>query len=98
MPLRAHVHAAIWVQDKLVVYRRPQRGTVHVTLPGGRVKDRESVTCALTVTLFFLGLNYFSVGGRRPDYRQPRSHDWPAPDLRPVRTRSWLSWRAPLRW
>jgi ADP-ribose pyrophosphatase YjhB (NUDIX family) len=47
MPLRVHVHAAIWVEKKLVVHDRLQRGRQHVTLPGGRIKDREAVTEAL---------------------------------------------------
>lgn len=47
MPLRVHVHAAIWTNGKLVVHHRSQRGRRHTTLPGGRVKDREAVTDAL---------------------------------------------------
>jgi 8-oxo-dGTP pyrophosphatase MutT (NUDIX family) len=45
--MRVHVHAAIWIDDRLVVHRRRQRGRVHLALPGGRVQDRESVPEAL---------------------------------------------------
>lgn len=48
MPLRVHVHAAIWIDDKLMVHRHSQRGRDRVTLPGGRIKDRETVIEALT--------------------------------------------------
>jgi len=41
------VHAAIWVGDKLVVHRHTVRGRERITLPGGRLRDRESVTDAL---------------------------------------------------
>jgi ADP-ribose pyrophosphatase YjhB (NUDIX family) len=44
---RVHVHAAIWVDGKLVVHRHSHRGVERLSLPGGRVKDRESVIDAL---------------------------------------------------
>lgn len=47
MPLRVHVHAAIWVDGRVAVHRRVQHDREHVTLPGGRVKDRETVVDAL---------------------------------------------------
>lgn len=47
MSMRVHVHAAIWVGDRLVVHRRTQRGGNHVSLPGGRVREREFVADAL---------------------------------------------------
>lgn len=47
MSLQVHVHAAIWVGDQLVVHRRRAHDREHVTLPGGRIKDRESVHGAL---------------------------------------------------
>jgi len=47
MPVRVQVHAAIWVGGKLVVYRHVRGGRERVSLPGGRVKDRESLTTAL---------------------------------------------------
>lgn len=47
MPMRVHAHAAIWIDDRLVVHRRTLRGREHVTLPGGRVRERESVPVAL---------------------------------------------------
>jgi ADP-ribose pyrophosphatase YjhB (NUDIX family) len=47
MPMRVHVHAAIWIDDQLVVHRRVQREREHITLPGGRVRDREAVLVAL---------------------------------------------------
>lgn len=47
MPARVQVHAAIWVGEKLVVYRHARGGRERVSLPGGRVKDRESLTAAL---------------------------------------------------
>lgn len=47
MPARVQVRAAIWVGDQLVVHRVNQRGELRVTLPGGRVNERESVTDAL---------------------------------------------------
>lgn len=47
MPVHVQVHAAIPVDGKIVVYRHRRRGTEIVTLPGGRIKQRESVTAAL---------------------------------------------------
>lgn len=47
MPLRVHVHAAIWVDGKVVVHRRRSHEREHLTLPGGRVKDREPLLDAL---------------------------------------------------
>lgn len=47
MPLRVHVHAAIWMDGKLAVHRHHHHGRDHVTLPGGRVKDREALLDAL---------------------------------------------------
>lgn len=41
------VRAAIWVQDKLVVHRTSRLGKERMTLPGGWVGKRESVTDAL---------------------------------------------------
>lgn len=47
MPMRVHVHAAIWLEDRLVVHRHTTRGQEHITLPGGRVREREDVLTAL---------------------------------------------------
>lgn len=47
MPVRVHVHAAIWIDGKLAVQRRSRHGVERLSLPGGRVKDRESVFEAL---------------------------------------------------
>ena len=47
MPARVRVRAVIWVNDRIVVHRGRRRGRPHVTLPGGRVNERESVTDAL---------------------------------------------------
>jgi ADP-ribose pyrophosphatase YjhB (NUDIX family) len=47
MPARVQVRAVIWVGDQVVVHHVNQRGALHVTLPGGRVNDRESVVDAL---------------------------------------------------
>ena len=45
--MRVHVHAAIWIEQELVVHRRAQRGREHLSLPGGRVRERETVHGAL---------------------------------------------------
>ena len=47
MALRVQVHAAIWVDGKLVVHRSMRHGRERLTLPGGRVKLRESIHDAL---------------------------------------------------
>jgi len=47
MSARVKVRAAIWVQDRLVVHRTSRLGNERVTLPGGWVGQRESVTDAL---------------------------------------------------
>jgi 8-oxo-dGTP pyrophosphatase MutT (NUDIX family) len=47
MPARVQVRAVIWVGDQVVVHRVNLRGAPHVTLPGGRVNERESVIEAL---------------------------------------------------
>lgn len=47
MSARVKVRAVIWVGDKLVVYRSRRLGKDSVTLPGGWVGRRESVTDAL---------------------------------------------------
>lgn len=47
MAMRVHVHAAIWIEDQLVVHRRAQQGREHLSLPGGRVREREAVHAAL---------------------------------------------------
>ena len=47
MALRVQVHAAIWIDGKLVVHRSMRHGRARVTLPGGRVKLRESIHEAL---------------------------------------------------
>jgi ADP-ribose pyrophosphatase YjhB (NUDIX family) len=47
MPARLKVRAVIWVGERVVVHRAQRRGHSHITLPGGRVNDRESVTAAL---------------------------------------------------
>jgi ADP-ribose pyrophosphatase YjhB (NUDIX family) len=41
------VRAVIWVNGRLVVHRERRQGVPYVTLPGGRVNERESVTDAL---------------------------------------------------
>lgn len=48
MHMRVHVHAAIWVGDRLVVHSRSQGDRRHLSLPGGRVREREGVLDALT--------------------------------------------------
>ena len=45
--MRVKVRAVIWVADQLVVNKVIRRGATHVSLPGGRVNERESVTAAL---------------------------------------------------
>lgn len=47
MSARVKVRAAIWHQELIVVHREQRRGEFHVTLPGGRVNERESITAAL---------------------------------------------------
>ncbi len=47
MPARVKVRAVIWVDERVVVHRAHRRGELHVTLPGGRVNDRESIADAL---------------------------------------------------
>lgn len=47
MSARVKVRAVIWVQDKLVVHRTSRLGKERMTLPGGWVGRRESVTDAL---------------------------------------------------
>ncbi|HTU78558.1 MAG TPA: NUDIX domain-containing protein [Solirubrobacteraceae bacterium] len=47
MSARVKVRAAIWVQDKLVVHHSRRMGKERMTLPGGWVGKRESVTDAL---------------------------------------------------
>ena len=47
MPARVKVRAVIWIDDQVAVHRTERRGHQHVTLPGGRVNERESVTAAL---------------------------------------------------
>jgi hypothetical protein len=46
MPARVKVRAVIWVDERVVVHRVQRRGALHVTLPGGRLDERESVTDA----------------------------------------------------
>ena len=47
MPARVKVRAIIWIDDQIAVHRTERHGQPHVTLPGGRVNERESVTNAL---------------------------------------------------
>jgi len=47
MPARVQVRAVIWVDDQIIVHKVSQRGALHITLPGGRVNDREPVVEAL---------------------------------------------------
>ncbi len=47
MPASVKVRAVIWVDECVVVHRAHRRGELHVTLPGGRVNERESLTDAL---------------------------------------------------
>jgi 8-oxo-dGTP pyrophosphatase MutT (NUDIX family) len=47
MPLRVKVRAVIWVDNQIVVHRARRHGELHVTLPGGRVNERESIPDAL---------------------------------------------------
>jgi 8-oxo-dGTP pyrophosphatase MutT (NUDIX family) len=47
MPARVQVRAVIWVGDQIVVHRTNQHGAPHVTIPGGRVNERESVIDAV---------------------------------------------------
>ena len=43
MALRVHVHVALWLDGHLVVHERMLRGRRSLTLPGGRVREHESV-------------------------------------------------------
>lgn len=45
--MKVKVRAVIVVEGQLVVVRESRRGSMHVSLPGGRVNDRESVHAAL---------------------------------------------------
>lgn len=47
MSARVKVRGVIWVDDKLVVHRSSRLGKERMTLPGGWVGRRESVTDAL---------------------------------------------------
>jgi len=47
MAMRVHVHAAIWIEEELVVHGKAVRGREHLSLPGGRVQERETVHAAL---------------------------------------------------
>lgn len=47
MSARVRVRAVIWVGDQVVVHKVLRNERAHVTLPGGRVNERESVTDAL---------------------------------------------------
>lgn len=48
MPARVKVRAVIWIGNRIVVHRTERHGRPHLTLPGGRVSERESVTDALS--------------------------------------------------
>jgi ADP-ribose pyrophosphatase YjhB (NUDIX family) len=43
MAVRVHVHVAVWLDGHLVVHERTLRGRRQLTLPGGRVRERESI-------------------------------------------------------
>jgi ADP-ribose pyrophosphatase YjhB (NUDIX family) len=45
--MMVNVRAVIWSGDRLVVHARQQQGEERITLPGGRVKDRETTEAAL---------------------------------------------------
>jgi 8-oxo-dGTP pyrophosphatase MutT (NUDIX family) len=45
--MKVNVRAIIWSGDRLVVHKVRQRGEERVTLPGGRVKARETTDVAL---------------------------------------------------
>jgi ADP-ribose pyrophosphatase YjhB (NUDIX family) len=47
MPVRVKARAVIWVGDRVVVHSVVRNERLHVTLPGGRVNERESVIEAL---------------------------------------------------
>lgn len=47
MPVRVKARAVIWVGDQVVVHKVLRNEKPHVTLPGGRVNERESVIDAL---------------------------------------------------
>jgi ADP-ribose pyrophosphatase YjhB (NUDIX family) len=47
MPARVKIRAVIWIGDRIAVHRTERHGRPHVTLPGGRVTERESITDAL---------------------------------------------------
>jgi ADP-ribose pyrophosphatase YjhB (NUDIX family) len=68
----------IWVGDRLVVARERRRGQPVVTLPGGRVKEREQVIdCLVREVLEETGLQV-EVGGLlyvAEVFSPPRVHD-----------------------
>lgn len=47
MPVRVKARAVIWVGDQVVVHSVLRNEKPHVTLPGGRVNERESIIDAL---------------------------------------------------
>lgn len=47
MSARVKVRAVIWHEELIAVHQERRRGKLHVTLPGGRVNERESITAAL---------------------------------------------------
>ena len=47
MLARVKVRGVIWVGDRIIVNRYQGSGTQRVTLPGGRVREREAITDGL---------------------------------------------------
>ncbi len=45
--MTVNVRAVIWVDGRILVHKVRHRGEERVTLPGGRVKERETVEAAL---------------------------------------------------
>ncbi len=46
--MRVKARAVIFIEGRLIVAEQPRAGRKELSLPGGRVNDRESVTDALT--------------------------------------------------
>jgi 8-oxo-dGTP pyrophosphatase MutT (NUDIX family) len=76
--MRVKVRALIWSGDRIVVARERRRGETVVTLPGGRVKDREDIAEALAREVLEETGLAVEVGGLRyaaEVYATPLMHD-----------------------